>query len=355
MTSLVRRYGFINAKLRARLTKLIDEHLIEQLIDASTLEDALIFLRNTPFSAIESLYTRSNDLKAGELELFNQEINLYRELEKYLEGEVLDMIRALALYGEIENVKNGLRLFFDHTLRGRDIEEAALFLCPHRIEHAIDAVRLAHAHNLDEAVQLLAESPYGQIVDHHRESIEAGQSLFQVEIALDQYYYNNLIEKAGALNKRDRRIALRLIGIEIDLLNISWVVRFRNFYRLPQETVLGLAIPHGHTIDQDALREVYASENVTRILQGIITKKYPSLAVFLSSEPGDTNSRILLIEQVLDQILMLEVRRILSGYPFSIGIILAYFILKRRDIRRIGTVLNAKQYNMKKERIRDIL
>lgn len=355
MTSLVRRYGFINAKLRARLTKLIDEHLIEQLIDAPTLEDALIFLRNTPFSAIESLYTRSGDLKAGELELFNQEINLYRELEKYLEGEVLDMIRALALYGEIENVKNGLRLFFDHTLRGRDIEEAALFLYPHRIEHAIDAVRLAHAHNLDEAVQLLAESPYGQIVDRHRESIETGQSLFQVEIALDQYYYNNLIEKAGALNKRDRRIALRLIGIEIDLLNISWVVRFRNFYRLPQETVLGLAIPHGHTIDQDALREVYASENVTRILQGIITKKYPSLAVFLSSEAGDTNSRILLIEQVLDQILMLEVRRILSGYPFSIGIILAYFILKRRDIRRIGTVLNAKQYNMKKERIRDIL
>lgn len=355
MTSLVRRYGFINAKLRARLTKLIDEHLIEQLIDAPTLEDALIFLRNTPFSAIESLYTRSGDLKAGELELFNQEINLYRELEKYLEGEVLDMIRALALYGEIENVKNGLRLFFDHTLRGRDIEEATLFLYPHRIEHAIDAVRLAHAHNLDEAVQLLAESPYGQIVDRHRESIETGQSLFQVEIALDQYYYNNLIEKAGALNKRDRRIALRLIGIEIDLLNISWVVRFRNFYRLPQETVLGLAIPHGHTIDQDALREVYASENVTRILQGIITKKYPSLAVFLSSETGDTNSRILLIEQVLDQILMLEVRRILSGYPFSIGIILAYFILKRRDIRRIGTVLNAKQYNMKKERIRDIL
>ena len=353
MTSQVRRYGFINAKLRARLTKLIDEHLIEQLIDAPSLEDALILLRNTPFAAIESLYARSDDLKAGELELFNQEINLYRELEKYLEGEVLDMVRALALYGEIENVKNGLRLFFDHMFRGRDIEEAALFLYPHRIEHAIDVLRLAHAHNLDEAVQLLAESPYGQIVDRHRESIEKSRSLFQVEIALDQYYYDNLVEKAGTLNKRDRRITLRLIGIEIDLLNINWVIRFRNFYKLPQETVLGLVIPHGHTIDQDALREVYASENVARILQGIITKKYPSLAVFLSSEASDTNSRILLIEQVLDHILMLEVRRILSGYPFSIGIILAYFILKRRDIRRIGAILNAKQYNMKRERIRD--
>jgi V/A-type H+-transporting ATPase subunit C len=355
MTSLVRRYGFINAKLRARLTKLVDEHLIEQIIDAPTLDDALIFLRNTPFSAIESLYTRSGDLKAGELELFKQEINLYRDLEKYLEGEVLDMIRALSLYGEIENVKNALRLFFDHTYRGRDIEEAALFLYPHRIEHDIDAVRLAHAKNMDEAVGVLAESPYGEVLDQHRESVETGQSLFQVEIALDQYYFRNLIEKAGKLHRRDRRIALRIVGIEIDLLNINWVVRFRNFYRLPQETVLGLAIPHGHTIDQDALRDVYASENVTRILQGIITKKYPSLAVFLSSGASDTNSRILLIEQVLDHILMLEVRRILSGYPFSIGIILAYFILKRRDIRRIGTVLHAKQYNLKKERIKDIL
>lgn len=354
MGSQVRKYGFINAKLRARLTKLLDEYLIEQIIDAPTFDDALILLRNTPFSDIEHAYRRTGDLKAGELELFKQEVSLYQDLERYLEGEVLDVVRALALYVEIENVKNALRLFFDHHLRGRDIEEASLLLYPHRIEHDVDVLGLAHAKSIDEAVQLLAESPYGHILHTHRESVEKGQSLFQLEIALDQYYYRNLIEKVEKLKGRDRRIALRIVGIEIDLLNINWIIRFRNFYNLPQETVLGLTIPHGHSIDQAALREVYVSENITAILQGIVTKKYPSLAVFLSYEASDAYSRILLIEQVLDQILMLEVRRILSGYPFSIGIVLAYFILKRRDIRRIGQSLHAKQYQLKKERIRGI-
>jgi V/A-type H+-transporting ATPase subunit C len=47
----------------------------------------------------------------------------------------------------------------------------------------------------------------------------------------------------------------------------------------------------------------------------------------------------------------IEVRKILTGYPFTIGIILAYFILKSDEIRKIMTVLNAKFYEWPEERI----
>jgi len=49
--------------------------------------------------------------------------------------------------------------------------------------------------------------------------------------------------------------------------------------------------------------------------------------------------------------LALEVKKMLAGYPFTIGIILAYFILKANEIRKIMTVLNAKFYNWPEERI----
>jgi vacuolar-type H+-ATPase subunit C/Vma6 len=45
------------------------------------------------------------------------------------------------------------------------------------------------------------------------------------------------------------------------------------------------------------------------------------------------------------------VRHLLAGYPFTIGILLAYFVLKSAEIRRIQTVLNAKFYNWPEERI----
>ena len=115
MGSQVRKYGFINAKLRARLTNLLDEYLIDQIIDAPTLDDALLVIRDTPYSDIEHVYRRTGDLKAVELELFKQEVNLYHDLQRYLDGGPLDVVRALALYGEIENVKSALRLFFDKS------------------------------------------------------------------------------------------------------------------------------------------------------------------------------------------------------------------------------------------------
>ena len=62
-------------------------------------------------------------------------------------------------------------------------------------------------------------------------------------------------------------------------------------------------------------------------------------------------SRFDLLERVLREILLIEVRRVLGGYPFTIGIVLAYFILKGEEIRRIMTVLNAKAYDWPQDRI----
>ena len=64
-----------------------------------------------------------------------------------------------------------------------------------------------------------------------------------------------------------------------------------------------------------------------------------------------TYSRLLLVERILGQILSLEINRVLMGYPFTIGIILAYFILKDNEIKKIMTILNAKYYGIGSDRI----
>jgi vacuolar-type H+-ATPase subunit C/Vma6 len=43
------------------------------------------------------------------------------------------------------------------------------------------------------------------------------------------------------------------------------------------------------------------------------------------------------------------------GNPFSIGIILAYFILKKNELRKIMTILNAKVYMLQPEEIKSRL
>ena len=75
----------------------------------------------------------------------------------------------------------------------------------------------------------------------------------------------------------------------------------------------------------------------------------------MSSQTTDSNSRLQLIHRILEEIMKQEVHRILAGYPFSIGIILAYFILKENELKKIRTILNAKKYNLKPQRIESML
>ena len=91
------------------------------------------------------------------------------------------------------------------------------------------------------------------------------------------------------------------------------------------------------------------------MLSALVRHNYPQLSALLAARArGGTRSRLTLIEKMLQEILMIEVRRILAGYPFTIGIVLAYFVLKGNEIRRIVTVLNAKSYGLGDERIADV-
>ena len=157
------------------------------------------------------------------------------------------------------------------------------------------------------------------------------------------------------MSHKDRSLALRLVGVEIDLQNINWIIRFKNFYDLPLEAVLAAIVPGGFNLDMVVMEELYVAQNVTSVLQGFVKRKYPGLSTLLSSHLSDSTSRLLLIRRILEEIMKHEVQRILAGYPFTIGIILSYFVLKRNELKKIRTILNAKHYRIEQERIESMI
>jgi V/A-type H+-transporting ATPase subunit C len=50
-----------------------------------------------------------------------------------------------------------------------------------------------------------------------------------------------------------------------------------------------------------------------------------------------------------------EVQKVLMGNPFTLGIIMAYFVLKKWEIKKVMTILNAKLYSIDAERIKNSL
>ncbi|MBN1696381.1 MAG: V-type ATPase subunit [Spirochaetales bacterium] len=355
MAGPLKKYGFIHAKLRTRISKLLTDEFIGQLIRAHSLAEAVQLFKNNAYSFIEEVYTRTGDLKLVELELFKQEINLYVEIEKHIGDEVLFFVRALASRYEVDNLKNILRLWFDKAVRKRDITSSIIYVYREKIHVDLNSDAVIRANGFSDIIAILKNTPYAKVLEEAEKEVEQKNSIFPAEISLDHYFYRNLIGAVGVLEGRDADIAGRLIGIEIDMQNIDWIVRFKTAYNLPLEDALRYAVPRGYTIDKKAMQSIYESQNIMDVLSTFVRKRYSGIEAMMGAQTQESSSRLILIERILEQITMQEVQKVLLGYPFTIGIILVYFILKRSEIRRLMTILNAKFYSIPEDKIKSRL
>lgn len=355
MASSLSKYSLINAKLRARISNIIPEEAFRRLAAAPSLEAALALLRETPFAGLEEIYSSTGDLRTAELELLKAEIQLYKNIKEYLHRDSLEFVDALLTQFEIDNLKNAIRIFFDRKIRKRPGNSSIHYILYEHILHDIPIDIIVNAENFDEVAGVCEGTPYSQIIRKYSRTAESESSLFRLEIAFDHFYYSNLLAAINKLGRRDHDIALRLAGVEIDIQNINWIIRFKNYYNLPLEAVLAAMIPGGGNLDKTIITELYSAQNVTSALQGLVKSRYPGLSAFVSSNASDATSRLLFIQQMLNEIMKHEVQRILIGYPFTIGIILAYFILKRDELKKIRIILNTKQYGVQQERIESMI
>jgi V/A-type H+-transporting ATPase subunit C len=355
MAGPLSKYSFINAKLRARISKILPVELFDELAKAPSVDEALALLAETPFGSLEEIYSRTGDLKQAELELLKSEIELYKNIRQYIHPNSRELVDALLSQFEIENLKNAIRIYFDRKIRGRSVESGIHYVLYDRIIHDIPIDIIVNAEDFEEIAGVCEGTPYGAIIKKYFHTVESEGSLFRMEVAFDHFYYNNLLAAIGKLNRRDRDIALRLTGVEIDLQNINWIIRFRNFYDLPLDAVMAAIVPGGFNLDKTVMGEIYSAQNVTSVLQGFVKRKYPGLSALLSSQTSDSTSRLLLIRRILEEIMKHEVQRILTGYPFTIGITLAYFVLKRNELKKVRTILNAKHYGIEQERIESMI
>ena len=157
MAGPLKTYAFINAKLRTRISKILPEQFIRQLVRARSLAESVQMLGETDFAPVQKIYERTGDIKTAELELLRKELSIYLELENLVEEEIRGFVHALTERFEVENLKNALRLWFDRRVRGRNIDYARGYLLRRRIHHAIDLDGLIDADDPDCQTCL----PYG--------------------------------------------------------------------------------------------------------------------------------------------------------------------------------------------------
>lgn len=360
MRDALTTYGFLSAKLKSRISKTMPPEAIDRLVKSRSLPEAVQFLKGTVYAPIEESFSKTGDLRAGEALINARELELYTGLFRFLKEPELGFICALSLRFEVEKVKDAARLWFESRVRGRAIDGRSGYIYRQTIANAFDVDAVINAADADALVAALEGTPYAAIAREHIQTVVSGRSIFPFEMALDRFYYDRIFAAASRLRARDRDIAERVLGIDVDMQNVSWLVRFKGFYHLPADKALGYLIPRGRAIDAASVAQMYGGDDRAGSAAAgslgfeLLAKKYGGFGALLG-KGGDASARLQLMESALRQITLAEAGRSLAGYPFSIGVVLAYFAREREELRTIMTILNAKNYSLSEERIRNAL
>jgi V/A-type H+-transporting ATPase subunit C len=355
MSSALSTYAFINAKLRARISKLLPEEFFRSIAQARSFVEAIALLTGTRYEAAVEAYSRTGDVKFAELELVRAEWGALGDLERYTPPEIGPFTRAVLAEFEIATVKHALRLWFERTVRGRGIDDKVAYLIRDSAVHPFSVDDCVNAGPPEEIEQALSGRPYLPAIREQLYSIRETGSLFAVEVALDRWYYARLMQTASELSRRDAEIARRLVGIQVDIRNANWIVRMRRYY---DADVAGLAesiLPGGEIMAVSDLEAAYGSERPIDALLPALGARYAELAARESDDDSRGVERLALLEELLRSILFHEIRRTLGGYPFTIGTVLAYFLLAQNEVRLLVSVLNAKYYELPPERIEELI
>ena len=265
------KYPAINAKMKGMYANNFSKNELEELLRQTNLKDA-IFILKSKFPSLENI-NENLHRKELEQELNNLFIIDILKLLKYLnKNEKRILMEFIAKY-EINCVKN----VFRNLTTNEDVQNNLKNIdnWTNKIFKSIDGIN--HTNEEKEFLELIKSEEYYKIFKEYEDIIDS-VPLDEIEVKLDKFYFENIYKLSKNVNKEFQN----MIGTEIDLLNITWIYRAKQYFYYSSEEINQIIIPINYKLNKDKLQKLINSsdfEEMKNILDETIYRK-----VFKSKE-----------------------------------------------------------------------
>ncbi len=247
---------------------------------------------------------------------------------------------------EVDNLKALLR----GILSGASWDQLRYFLFPMGPLGVLPAQAMVQSGNISAAVELLRGTPYYGTLSHAMRRYNAEQSLFPLEVALDLNYWRAIWKEINQLSNRDRLQALQIAGSLLDMNNLMWAIRYRVYYNLSEEELINYTLSYGYRVRDADVRAIAAGAEIPQIVSRIYPNLSDVYSLFLEPRKG-----LSALEVKLQRIVRSHCERAMVGYPFHIGVPLAYLVMKKMEIQDLTVLIEAKSSAMSGEEFRPYL
>jgi V/A-type H+-transporting ATPase subunit C len=247
---------------------------------------------------------------------------------------------------EVDNLKALLR----GLETGASWERVRYVLFPLGEFTVLPAQRIVDAEGVEAAAELLRGTPYYGTLSHALRRYEAEGSLFPLEVALDLAYWRELWRDVGQLSTSDREQVQRIVGTLLDVSNLLWAIRYRVNHGLSEEEIINYTLPFGYHVRDEDIRAIAAGAEIGPV----VARVFPQLGDIgpLLQEPRSGLPRL---EARLRRRVAERCRTAFLGYPFHLGVPVAYLLLTELELEDLTVLVEAKASQAPSERFEPYL
>ena len=298
-------YAAVQGNIRARLAGLIDRETWARLMQAETASAADVapqVLRGRIAATAQSLC-------------------------RYLPHTSQELTAWYNRRFEIENLKAVLRAVHYRL----NPKLAAASLVPLASGRRWQA--LMEAGSIGPVIDQLRDTPYARPLKNAMERYSQEQRLFHLEIALDLFYFQKLVQLIELQRGKDAAGARRFLGRSIEIQNFLWAYRYRIYGRMTPEEIINYTLHHAFHAGLDTVRRI-ALGSPLAVEAGRLGFEIPA---GLSEVEALTEIELLAARE-----LFLRATQAIQRPMFHLGGVLAYLWLLESEVRDLVMLAEGK-------------
>lgn len=339
-------YVYCGAMISAWEAKLLKENRLIEMAEAPTVENLITLLDDTEYRSILAEVSREGavDIKKAEMILKEHLNHRYQEILKIVPKPQKATVERLLKKWEVW----GLKAIITAIHNGLPIEEdlKRYMSSPTMTREKLEM--LTSVKNFDQLLEFLKESEYFPVLkDALKDYRERG--LLALLYALDLHYYTTLWREIQR-TKSQREILMKMIGCEIDIVNIKLILRLKIEGAAPEEIDKYLIRP-SYLLTEGMLKDMTYAENIKSGLDAI--SRTPYGMVLLNLLPQMEAQGISIAERALDGLRLKVFREQAVAHIFSLAPVILYILLKETEVRNLLTILRLKAEKIEPQKIKE--
>ena len=337
----VSEYAAIHARVRAMYSSLLTPQALARLCETTDLNALIESLKHTVYGPYLMRVMDGNPTpRRAVYQLKGRMAEAYLTVIRLAPAHARPLLTQFYRHFEVDNLKAVLR----GVINGASWDRVRFVLFPLGSATVLPAQAMVEAGSVGAMVEQLRGTPYYYTLSHAMERYTTEQSLFPLEVALDLSYWRTLWNDVNQLPRQDRTQSLRLVGSLVDINNLMWAIRYRVYHHLSAEEIINYTLPFGYRVRDEDIQAIAAGANISQV----VARAYPNLTDVeaLLHEP---RSGLPELELQFQRHVAGQCRTAFIGYPFHIGVPLAYVMLNELEIQDLTVLIEAKSVQLPAE------